>query len=148
MLPFYNLSARRDAGDILALHFIRHMAASPRFRVADVGIVRQQLLDARIIMEGGVSISDAETVAALVDADFVLGGRVIRYEDYEGPSGAARVEFYTVVVDRRSRKLVWSSASYNDGTDGTGWFERGTVEDRPRHGCPDGEAHDRDDRGP
>ena len=90
VLPFYNLSPRRNAGEILALHFVRHLAASQRFRVAEIGMVRQQLLDARIIMDAGLSIGDAETVAALVDADFVLGGRVIRYEDYEGPGGARK----------------------------------------------------------
>jgi TolB-like protein len=127
ILPFVNLSARRNAGEILALLFTRHLTASPRFRVADTGVVRQQLLDARIIMEGGLSISDAETVAALVDADLVLAGRVLRYEDYEEGGGRVRVEFSTVLIDRRTRRVVWSSDSYNDGTDGAGWFERGTV---------------------
>jgi TolB-like protein len=123
--PFFNLSERRTAGDILALLFMRHLSSLPQFRVVDAGVVRQQFLDARIIMDSGLSISDAETVAAPVDADFVLSGRVIRYVDYVGATGLARVEFSTVLIDKRSRKVVWSSQSYNDGRDGVGVFERG-----------------------
>jgi TolB-like protein len=123
--PFFNLSERRTAGDILALLFMRHLSSVPQFCVVDPGVVRTQLLDARIIMDSGLSLGDAETVAAPVDADFVLSGRVIRYVDYEGPSGLARVEFSTVLIDKRSRKVVWSSQSYNDGRDGIGLFERG-----------------------
>lgn len=123
--PFFNLSERRTAGDILALLFTRHLARLPQFRVVDPGVVRRQLLEARVIMDSGLSLGDAETVAAPVDADFVLSGRVIRYVDYEGPSGLARVEFSTVLIDKRSRQVVWSSESYNDGRDGIGLFERG-----------------------
>lgn len=127
VVPFFNLSERRNAGEILAWLFMRHLSALPRFRVLETGVIRAQLLDARIIMDAGLSIRDAETVAALIDADFVLGGRVTRYEDYEGPGGRARVEFSTVLIEKKSRKVVWSSDSYNDGLDGVRFFERGTT---------------------
>jgi TolB-like protein len=116
VVPFFNLSERRNAGEILALHFIRHLSAFRQFRVVDAGVARQPLLDARIIMDGGLSISDAETVAALIEADFVLAGRVLRYEDYDGPAGRIGVDFSTVLIERKSRKVVWSSDSYNDGS--------------------------------
>jgi TolB-like protein len=125
VVPFVNLSARRNAGDVLALLFMRHLASLGEFQVVERGATRQQLLDARIIMDGGLSLSDADTVAALIEADFVLGGRVVRYDDYEGAASSPRVEFSTVLIDRRSRKVVWSSASYNEGNDGVGAFGRG-----------------------
>ena len=125
VVPFFNLTERRTAGDVLSLLFMRHLAEFPQFCVVDPGVVRRQLLDARVIMDSGLSVSDAETVAAPVDADFVLSGRVVRYVDYEGPSGLARVEFSTVLIDKRSGNVVWSSQSYNDGRDGLGLFERG-----------------------
>ncbi len=124
--PFFNLSGRRDAGEILALLFMRHLSGLPQFRVVDAGVTRRQLLDARVIMDGGLSLSDAERLAGLSDADFVLGGRVIRYEDYEGAGGRTRVEFSTTLIDRKTRRVVWSSESYNDGSDGVRFFERGT----------------------
>lgn len=127
VVPFFNLSERRNAGEILGLLFVRHLSASDAFRVLDTGVVRRQLLEARIIMDGGLSINDAETVAALIEADFLLGGRVLRYEDHEGSGRLPRVEFSTVLIDTRSRRVVWSSDSDNDGRDGVRFFERGTT---------------------
>jgi TolB-like protein len=125
VVPFFNLSSRRNAGEIMALHFIRHLADSPRFQVIDTGAIRQQLLDARIIMDGGLAISDADTVATLIQAEFVLTGCVFRYEDYEGPAGRTGVEFSALLIEKKTRKVVWSSDSYNDGRDTVGLFEHG-----------------------
>jgi len=126
VLPFFNLSERRNASGILALLFMRHMSGFQQFRVIDTGVVRRQLLNARIIMEGGLSIRDAELVGTLIDADFLLAGRVIYYQDYDGPEGRTRVEFSTVLIEKSSRRVVWSSDSYNDGTDGVHFFGLGT----------------------
>jgi TolB-like protein len=126
VLPFFNLSDRRNAGDILALLFMRHLATLPQFRIVDAGVTRQELLNARVIMDGGLSISDATTVASTVGADFVLAGRVLAYQDYEGPTGTAHVEFSTVLIDKASRRVVFSTRSDNSGRDGVVMFERGT----------------------
>ena len=125
VLPFYNVSGRRNAGDIVTLLFMRHLAALPRFRIVDTGVTRQELLNARVIMDGGVSIADADTVASLVDANYVLAGRVISYQDFEGPSGKTLVEFSTVLIEKTSRRVVFSSDSDNRGDDGVHFFERG-----------------------
>jgi hypothetical protein len=125
VVPFFNLSERRNAGEILAQLFMRHLSGFSQFRVAEAGVTRRQLLDARIIMDAGLSLDDAESVGALIDADLVLGGRVIRYQDYEGLGGRASVDFSVVLIDRKSRRVVWSSSSYNDGGDGVRFFERG-----------------------
>jgi TolB-like protein len=125
VVPFVNLSERRNAGEILSLLFMRQLSAFQQFRIVEPGVARRQLLDARIIMEGGLSLSDAETLAALVEADLVLGGRVLRYADYEGADGRTSVEFSAVLIDRKSRRVVWSSNSYNDGGDGVRFFGRG-----------------------
>lgn len=127
VLPFVNLSEHPHAGEILALLFVRHMSGLQNFRVAEVGEIRTRLLEARIIMDGGVSVADAENVASRLSADFVLGGRVIVYEDQQGSGGRTRVEFSTVLIESRSGQVVWSSDSYNDGTDGVYFFERGTT---------------------
>lgn len=125
VVPFFNRSSRRNAGPVLALLFMRHLSAVGSFRVIDAGEVRQQLLRARIIMDGGISISDADLVGTVLDADFVLGGRVLYYDDYAGPDAAPRVDFSTVVIETKSRKVVWSSQSYRAGDEGVRFFGRG-----------------------
>ena len=84
------------------------------------------MLNARVIMDGGISITDAETVGSLVDVDFVLAGRVFSYRDYEGTGGMPRVEFSTVLIEKNSRRVVFSSGSDNSGGDRVRLFERGT----------------------
>jgi TolB-like protein len=127
VVPFFNLSERRRAGEIMALLFMRQLSRLDAFRVLDIGVARRQLLNARIIMDGGLAVTDAETIASLVEADFVLAGRVIRYEDYEGPEGVNGVEFSATLIERRTRRVVWSSHSYNEGTDGVRFFGLGRT---------------------
>jgi TolB-like protein len=125
VLPFFNGSGRRGAGEILALLFTRHLSTFSQFRIIDSGEVRQELLEDRIIMDGGVSVSDAQLVAASLDADFVLAGRVLAYQDYAVPQANPRVEFSTVLIERETRRVVWGSHGFNEGTDGVRFFGRG-----------------------
>jgi TolB-like protein len=127
VVPFIDMSGRRNAGEILAWLFVRHLAGLGPFDVVETGVTRRQFLDARIIMEGGLSVTDAETVAALMEADYVLGGRVMRYDDYEGSGGRARVDFSAVLIERKSRRVVWSSDSYDETDDGVGFLDRETA---------------------
>jgi TolB-like protein len=125
VMPFVNLTDRGGAGEILALLFVRHLSAFAGLQVLDPGVVRRQLLDARIILEGGLSFSDADTVGALSGADFVIGGRVLRYDGSAGYGSDVRVEFSTVLIERSSRRVVWSSDSHNDAREDVGLFGRG-----------------------
>lgn len=127
VLPFFNLSDRRNAGEILAGLFTRHLSAFREYRVIDAGVTRQELLNARVIMDGGISISDADTVASLVEADLVLAGRVLSYQDAPGAGGRTHVEFSTVLIEKTGRRVVFSSHGDNRGNDGVRFFERGTA---------------------
>ncbi len=125
VLPFFNVSERRNAGEMLALLFMRHLSSTGAFRVIDTGEVRQQLLQARVIMDGGISVADADLVGTILEADFVLAGRVLAYDDYEGPEGRTHAEFSVVLIERATRRVVWSSHSDNHGSDGVRFFGRG-----------------------
>ena len=48
---FLNLSPRRNAGEMLASLFVRHLVDIGQFRVFDAGVVRRELLSARVIMD-------------------------------------------------------------------------------------------------
>jgi len=88
------------------------------------------------------------TVAEATGADFVLGGRVLRYEDYEGPAGRTRVEFSTVLIEKKSGKVVWSSASdeRQRGERRCARLRARDLEDGSCHGHPDGQADGRRNR--
>jgi TolB-like protein len=124
---FFNRSERKYAGEILVLHFIRQLKRFENFEVIEPGTVRQELLNLRMIMQDGVSLADADAIFATLNADLLVSGRVMDYQDYQGVSGKPKVGFSTMVIERKSREVVWSSNSYNEGDDGVFFFDWGRV---------------------
>ena len=127
VVPFFNKSDRKYAGEIIALHMIRNLMAPGHFEIVEPGIVRQELLRFRIIMSEGVSLPDTETILNAVNADLVLNGEVLEYQDYPGPEGNAKVDFSVLFIERKTRKVVYSSYSQNTGDDGVLFFDWGKV---------------------
>jgi Peptidoglycan-synthase activator LpoB len=127
VLPFINESPRRDAGEVLALHFLRQLAASGAFAVVDPGDIRQELVEHRITMEGGVSLDTARVIFETLRSDFVLAGVVREYEDRTSSVGTVKVSFTAVMLDRVRNEIVWSSTSTADSTKGVWFFGAGTV---------------------
>jgi TolB-like protein len=127
VVPFFNPSARSFAGEILALHFVRQLWALENFKVIEPGVVRHQLLRSRIIMDSGVSLADADLIAHELNADLILNGKVIDYQDYRGYGGIAKVDFSAQLIERQSREVVWSVKSHHQGDDGVFFFDWGRV---------------------
>ncbi len=125
--PFFNKTDRKFAGEIIALHMIRNLMRFENFDIVEPGIVRQELLRFRIIMTDGVSLPETDTILNAVNADLVLNGEVLDYRDYRGPDGVARVDFSVLFIERRTRKVVYSSYSHNQGDDGVFFFDWGRV---------------------
>ena len=116
--PFFNMSQTSEADEIIALQFIRQMVKSGVFDIIDPGVVREKLLKARVIMREGVSASDEDVLFNTMDADLILTGKVVNYDD-AGPA----VEFNMMVFERKSKKAVWASWSGNHGGDGVFFFD-------------------------
>jgi len=125
VVPFLNQSTRKNAGEILMLHFVREMTRAENIRVVEPGAVRREFLTHRIIMDDGMSLADADAVLGALDADLLLTGKVLDYQDYQGSAGAPVVDFSLVMIERKSREVVWSSRSDNRGTDGVWFFDIG-----------------------
>lgn len=127
VLPFINFSERKKAGEIIALNFVRHFGAYENFDSIEPGVIRQSLLRFRIIMDDGLSLSDADLLFRNLDADLILTGKIMDYQDYQGTAGKPKVDFSTLLIERKSREVVWSSKSYNEGDDGVFFFDWGMV---------------------
>ncbi|MEN8258333.1 MAG: hypothetical protein ABFS09_10780 [Thermodesulfobacteriota bacterium] len=123
--PFYNVSDRKYGGEIMALHFLKALQESERFTVIEPGVVHDELLRFRIIMDDGISIPQAEAMVSSFDADFVLSGKVFDYQDTKGHWGGPVVDFSAELFDNQNRRLVWTSKSYNAGSDGVFFFDWG-----------------------
>jgi TolB-like protein len=127
VLPFRNDSTRRNAGEILALHFTREFSKTGDLKLVDSGEVRQVLLQSRTIMEGGLSLPQADILHAALEVDLVVTGIVTEYQDSIGGEGNPKVEFSARVFDMKTRQIVWSSSSFNRGDDGVFFFNLGKV---------------------
>jgi TolB-like protein len=127
VLPFINATSRRSAGDVIVGQFVAQLARSGAFEVVDPGLIREELLGHRIVLEGGVSVDNALALLSLLNADLVLSGYVRSYDARTGGYGTPKVEFTTYVLDRRTQELVWSSTSFGDGNDGVFFFGAGRV---------------------
>ena len=136
VLPFRNESIQRNAGEILALHFFRELAKTGVMEIVEAGEVRQALLRTRTIMEGGLSLPQADILRESLGVDLVLTGVVAEYQDSLGGSGVPKVEFTVRVFDMQTRQIVWASYSYNRGDDGVYFFDAGRV--NTAHGMASG----------
>jgi hypothetical protein len=111
----------------MALHFVKELLKSENFKVIEPGIIRQLLLQMRITMDGGISIADSQALFSGLNASLVLTGKVFDYQDYGGPAGKAKVDFSALIIERRSRDIVWACMSYNEGDYGVFFFDWGQI---------------------
>ncbi len=135
VLPFQNQSPRRNAGELVALALVRALAGRPEVVVLEPGVVRQTLLQARLIPAGGVSLPQADVLRLLLGADLVVSGEVLDYQDRQGAAAAPVVNFAARILDTARRQVVWSSISYGSGDDGVLFFDLGRV--RTAHALAD-----------
>lgn len=127
VLPLYNRSGRKYAGEIMALHFVQELHRLGNFHVVEPGMVRSKLLQHRLIMEGGVSNANADVIFDVLRANMLLTGKVLDYQDARGESGIPTVDFSTAILDRESHMLVLSADSYNTGDERVHFFDLGRI---------------------
>jgi TolB-like protein len=127
VLPFFNLSDRKYAGDIMALHFARELGKFENFNIIEPGVVREALLKFRVIMFDGISLPQTARISSMLNADFILTGNIMDYNDYTGSVGRPDVDFSTLLIERGSREAVWTSKSYNLGDDDVYFFDLGKI---------------------
>ena len=132
VLPFVNETRRRGAGEVLALEFAWQLANAEGFRVVEPGVVRDELLRRRIVMEDGVSLDQARVVSVTLDADLVLAGHVY---DFEDGAGAPVSNFSAIVIDRKTGRMVWQSTSHDKGNDSETLFGLRRVTTAPLLTC-------------
>ncbi len=124
VLPFYNISDRKGAGEIMAYHFVEELLKIDTLTVIEPGVVRQELLKYRVILDTGASLADADILFDKLGVDLVVSGRVF---DYQGFLGVPKVDFAVEFIERSTRMTIWSSRSYNRGDEGVFFFDVGRV---------------------
>jgi len=131
VIPFLNVSERKYADKILALHFVNELRRHTDVTVVEPGLVRERLLTTRAIMAGGPSLAVADLFfhQELPAVDLILSGEVFDYQDRER---VAKVDFSVQVFEKTARQVVWFSRSYNRGDEHVVFFDLGRQ--RTAHG--------------
>jgi TolB-like protein len=119
VLPFFNRSGQRRADDIMGLHIISQLEKIKAFEVVEPGLLREKLLNFRIIMDEGPSLAELDLLFNSLQTDFIFMGKILEYD----LGGTPKMEFEVQVYQRTNRKVVWSSLSYNRGDDGVFFFD-------------------------
>jgi len=127
VLPFRNIGTRKNAGELMALQFVNRLAEVEQVRVIEPGVLREEMLRRRIIMEDGISGPQADLLFSMLEADMVVGGNVSEYQDSLGWAEETKVGFSVLMFERKGPRVVWSSRSYNRGNDGVFFFDVGEV---------------------
>lgn len=127
VLPFYNRTGRKYAGEIMALHLVQELRRLGNFQVVEPGMVRNKLLQYRLIMEGGMSNANADVIFDVLQANLVLTGKVREYQDARGEAGIPAVEFSVSMLDQASHTTVLSADSYNTGDERVHFFDAGRI---------------------
>lgn len=127
VLSLANQSARKDAGELVALQLIRQLSRAKNVEVVEPGLVREALLETRTIQQVGLSLAQIDLVKAFLDVDLVLIGTVIDYQDASGTPGGPLVAFTVQAVDTEARQVVWSSRSRRFGDENVKFFDAGRV---------------------
>jgi hypothetical protein len=118
VMPFLNRSKSSKAGDIIALRFAGQLVKNRAFRVLEPGVVRQKLLNYRVIMPAGVAKEQAEAFFNNLQTDLIFMGKILEYQE-----GSVKMEFEMQVYERKSREMVWSSWSHSRGNDAVLLFD-------------------------
>jgi hypothetical protein len=127
IIPFFNNSSRKYAGEIIGLHFANGFRKQRHFIVIEPGVVRQKMLRSRIVMDDGISLADAGGLFSLLGVDLILTGNILDYQDYQGRDGSPVVNFSAEMIEQSTRNIVWLSRSVQRGDDGVYLFDWGKV---------------------
>jgi TolB-like protein len=125
VVPFVNRSERKNAGQIMALHFVEELHRIEGLRVVDPGLVREEMLRYRTVIPEGPSLETGDILSDenSLGVDLLLSGTVFDY----GGAVVPKVEFSLEILDAAAREVIWTSRSYNDGEEAVFFLDVGRV---------------------
>jgi hypothetical protein len=127
VLPFVADTPRREVGEVIASQFVRWLLEAGGMDVLEPGLVREALLEARVIQEDGPSLPQVDALRALLDVDLVVSGRVTDFEPMGSAPGSPFAGFSSRGIDARTRQVVFASFSFGRGDDRAGAFGAGRI---------------------
>ncbi len=127
ILPFLDLSTRKHGAEVLALHLAKQLVIDGRYKILEIGVIRDKMLNLRITMSSGVSNANIDAIANSLGVELVISGKVFDYLESNSVGQNPKVDFSLQMFERDSRRILWNSHSRNLGTDGVFFFDMGQI---------------------
>ena len=78
-------------------------------------------------MDDGLSYAQTDLLSSKLNVDLILTGKIFDYQDYEGFAGKPKVDFSALLIEKKSREVVWAAESHHQGDDGVFFFDWGKI---------------------
>lgn len=118
VLPFFNNTNVKDAGEILTRAFLEELFDSEKLDVEFQGNVRKFLVRERIIVRKGVTVDNIKLIGKRLNVDAVIIGWVEQY--YGGEGKDAKIPVVSVnarMIHTDSCSVVWIGQNKRTGDD-------------------------------
>lgn len=127
LIPFLDLSTRKYGAEVLVLHLAKQLVVDGRFKVVELGVIRDKILVSRIIMTSGISNSNIDVISNSLGVELVINGKLFDYLESNTTGQNPKVDFSLQMFERDTRKILWNSHSRNQGNDGVFFFDVGRI---------------------
>lgn len=125
VLPFDNISERKDAGRLVADAYITELFNSGRFRVEEPGNIMQFYRQERLQYLGEIDLHELEVLGRRLRLDGVIVGTVVAFDD--GRRGPPLVEISARLLEPSSGSTVWAMEKKRRGDEYRIIFDFGEV---------------------
>jgi len=128
VLPFYNGSTTKAAGEIVTKAFIEELYDSGKFEIEFPGNVKKFIIGERIIIRKGIGADHIKLVGERLNVDAIIIGCVKKYES----EGKKNAQIPVISVDARmiyadSCSILWLGDNYRRGDDYETFFGIGRI---------------------
>ena len=127
VIPFYNVSGRRDAGRIVTEIFVTELFRDGRFQVEEPGNVLQFMFDEWMDRVGEIDREKAVVLGRRLGVDAVITGTVEEFEDGIGPHAVPLVAITARMVATEDGRVLWYGHNRKRGDDYIVVFDFGRV---------------------
>ncbi|HHL40061.1 MAG TPA: hypothetical protein ENJ37_06115 [Deltaproteobacteria bacterium] len=127
VIPFSNISGRRDAGRIVSNIFITELFKTGLFDVEEPGNVMQFLIQERIDSLGEMELDRVRILGKRLNVDAVIVGQVEEFEDASKSSSVPVVSLSARMIDSATGRIVWSHHVKRRGDDFIIIFDFGKI---------------------
>ncbi|MBI5599498.1 MAG: hypothetical protein HY890_07145 [Deltaproteobacteria bacterium] len=127
VLPFNNLSGRKDAGRIFTDTYVTEIFRSGRYRVEETGNILQFMIQERIDTIGEMELERISILGKRLKADGVLVGAVEEFDDGRSGGGVPTVSVSARLIDSATGRVVWSEQWRRRGDEYIIIFDIGAV---------------------